>query len=81
MGSMEMELGSAYSSRSTTVKRNSAGLNKGGMEVEEDEEVVDMFVWYSRYGCGRRVDGVDERWFEVGAEFWVDSHVHLTSLL
>ena len=46
IGSMEMELGSAYSSRSTTVKRNFAGLNKGGMEVEEDEDVVDMFVWY-----------------------------------
>ena len=45
MGSMEMELGSAYSSQSTTVKWNSAGLNKGGMEDETSEDVVDMFIW------------------------------------
>jgi hypothetical protein len=37
------------------------------MEVEEDEDVVDMFVWYSRCSCGRRVDGVDKRRFEVGS--------------
>jgi len=47
MGSMEMELGSAYSSRSVTVQWNSVGLNKRSIEVEEDEDedVVDMFIW------------------------------------